>query len=161
MRLSIILFIFTAILLTGCASKRTSSEEISSAKPRILSDEQTRNLMIGKWYGSQALKDGGIREELAYKAEDGTYQLEFQFSDKDGKKTTQIEVGNWGISGSTYFSIFRGWMKDSKLKPSNPKSHSNYDAYRIIELNDEIFEYQHMNSGNKYKLKRVALDFKL
>ena len=148
--------------LSACSNEHTSNTEIETKKPeRILSDEQTWNLITGNWYGSQPTKDGGKRKELKKRFRDGTYEITFRTYDKEGNYEDQIEVGQWGISGPVFFTIFRGWKDGTWITQSSPDDPHNYDAYRIIKLNDEVFEYEHYVTGNRFANKRVSEDFEL
>jgi hypothetical protein len=146
--------------LNGCSTTNTSTEEITSSKPSTsLSQKEYWNLMIGRWYGSQPTKNGGKKEEIMEKLADGTYKITFRVSDPKNGKKESVEVGQWGISGSIYFSIFRGWVKGDKFTPSDPTDPYNYDAYRIINLTNKIFEYEHVTTGNHYTTKKVPVTF--
>lgn len=150
-------FVIIAIILSGCATTHTSIENITSEKP-ILSHSQKEvwNLMIGNWYGSQPTKDGGKKLEIMERASNGTYKLTFRIYNKNGYYNEQTEVGYWGVSGTVYFTIFRGWVKGVKFSRANSSDPYNYDAYKIINLTDEIFEYEHFSTGNKYTNKKVS-----
>ncbi|WP_445364935.1 hypothetical protein ACJJJB_11410 [Microbulbifer sp. ANSA001] len=160
MKIVSIFIVFAGLIVTGCATTNTSSVAITSAKPSLtFSQEETWNLMLGKWYGSQPTKDGGKRQEIVERFPQGTYKITFRTYDKDGKIKEQTEAGQWGVSGPVYFTIFRGWVEDNHLSPSNPADPFNYDAYRIIKLDNEMLEYESYSSGNKYVIKKVSNDF--
>jgi hypothetical protein len=58
----------------GCTNFNTSNEVIAYAKPGLSqSQEEKWNQMIGKWYGSQTTKEGGIRQQITVRHPDGTY----------------------------------------------------------------------------------------
>lgn len=157
--LSINILVLT-ILLTGCATTNTSNEKISKIKPDLLpSQEQKWAFMTGKWFGSQPTKDGGVKQEIMVRAPQGTYQITFRIYDKEGKYKEQTEAGHWGVSGPIYFTSFRGWVKGKEFSPANPSDPYNYDAYKIIKLNNEIFEYKALSSENTFLLKKVPNDY--
>ncbi|WKE67106.1 hypothetical protein PVT67_07685 [Gallaecimonas kandeliae] len=151
---------FITLIATGCAIANTSSAPVTSEKPSLtVSQEETWNLMIGKWYGSQPTKDGGKKQEIVERFPQGTYKTIFRIHDKDGKIKEQTEAGQWGVSGPVYFTIFRGFVEGNKFFPSNPAEPYNYDAYKIIKLDKKVFEYENYSSGNKYTTERVSNDF--
>ena len=116
--------------------------------------------MIGKWYGSQPTKEGGVKKWIVERMSPGTYKIVFRIYEKDATSYwEQIEVGEWGVSGPVYFSILRGWVKDGKLTPADPTDPFNYDAYKIISLTDEKFEYENYDSGDVYGIKKVPISF--
>ena len=143
------------------ATSNTSDKQVTLKKPVIISDFEKWGYMIGKWYGRQSTKEGGTKQELMTRSADGTYVVQFTVERKDGSKVYQTEAGHWGISGNIYFSIYRGWFREGKLIPSDSSNPHNYDAYQILELNNDKFQYKHANSGNEYIVNKVAPDFKL
>jgi hypothetical protein len=153
--------VFTAIIfLFGCAASTTSSEKITDWKPELNFQQQQRwQFMVGKWYGSQSTKDGGIRKEITEKSAQGQYKTTFRLCDSIGKCEDSIEVGEWGMSGPVYFTIFKGWIHGKQFSPADPTDSYNYDTYKIHELNDAQFVYESFVSGNHYTLKKVPDEF--
>ncbi len=150
------------IMLSGCASTtQTSSRPVSSVKPAVaLSQEEQWHMMVGKWYGEQPTKEGGIRKWLVERFINGTYRIDFRISKEDGTVDVLAEVGEWGISGPVYFSSFRGWVHGERIERSDRSDPYNYDAYRILQLSDTVFEYQHYSTGNHFLVRKVAPDFR-
>lgn len=146
--------------LNGCDTTNTSTTTITSTKPSVsFSQEEAWRMMVGKWYGSQPTKNGGKKQEITEKQPDGTFKITFKITDPEKGIKESIEVGQWGLSGPIYFSIFRGWVKGEHYSPSNPSDPYNYDAYHIINLSNEVFEYEHVTTGNHYVIKKVPNDF--
>lgn len=158
-----LLSIFTTIFflaLPGYASTNTSTGSITSFKPTLnLSQEESWSFMVGKWFGSQPTKEGGVKKQIMERLPQGEYRVTFRIYDKEGKYEEQTEAGYWGISDQIYFTIFRGWINAGQFVPSNPSDPYNYDAYKIISLSNKIFEYKSLSSGNSYSLKKVDNDF--
>jgi len=150
------------LLLSGCTSSTSSNSVIAKVKPNLtLSQEKTWQLMQGKWYGDQSTDDNGKREWLVERYPDGTYKIDFRQTNKDGTKNDSTEVGQWGVSGNIYFSIFRGRVINKKMLPVNPSNPYNYDAYKILQLNDEIFKYEATSSNHRFTAKRKPSNFQL
>ena len=150
----------TALLLSGCQTTQTS-QPIETLKKESISDQQKHKLMIGKWYGNQPTKDGGRRQQLTERREDGTYVIHFRIHEKNGDVWDQIETGEWGIAGDIYFSIFKGWIQDGYFKPTDPTDTYNRDAYRVITLNQDEFIYEAVQNGERYTLSKVGPEFTL
>jgi hypothetical protein len=158
-RLKLIL-VSLVILLGGCATTTTSDVKVTSVKPPLtLSEEEKWKLMVGKWFGSQPTKEGGIKKEIVERSPQGTYKITFRVYDKEGNYKEEVEAGHWGICGPVYFSIFRGWIKDSQFVSANPADPYNYDAYKIISLTNEVFEYEHFGDGERYVIKKVPIEY--
>jgi len=159
----ILVCILLFLSISGCVSTNTSHIAIANVKPPLKSSNQENwQLMIGKWYGKQPTKDGRIRQELINRNANGTYIIQFLTANKDGSTKLQVEVGHWGISGSVYFSIFRGWLDaEGQLSPANPSNPYSYDAYHVIELTEKKFRYKHASTGSEYTIVKVTSDFEL
>lgn len=123
------------------------------------SQEDSWDLLLGTWYGSQPTKSGGKRDEIVKRMPDGTYKFRFRTCDKSGKCSKQTEVGLWGVSGPIYFTIFLGWADKGHITPASPGNPYNDDAYKIIKLNKKIFEYKEYSDGDRFVDKRVSANF--
>ena len=126
--------------LGGCESERV----ITDAKPVLPNDQVAAwNLLIGTWYSKQPLKEGGYRETIAAKYSDGTYKIRFRARHENGTVVDNTEIGVWGFSGGVHFTIFRGWVQeDSSVIPSDTSDPYNYDAYQVLKLTQDEFEYR-------------------
>ncbi|QKQ26781.1 hypothetical protein [Candidatus Reidiella endopervernicosa] len=157
------IFVVTLLSSTLCINTTaTPTIETGTFKPEISKSEMDRwQEMVGKWYGLKNIGNGGIRHQLMNRRADGTYIIELLIENKDGNNRYQAEVGHWGISGPIYFTIFRGWIEDGEISPSSPYDPYNYDAYEIINQNENIFQYRHFSTGNEYTIKKVSAEFKL
>jgi hypothetical protein len=148
------------ITINACSSLNTSSNFVDVTKPSLSISEKNRwDLMVGKWFGSQPVKDGSTRMEIIERNSDGTYIITFKHLKTDGTSDTQSEVGQWGVVGPVYFSIFRGWVTEKGISPSDTSNPYNYDAYEIIELKEDYFRYKSYTSNNYYTLKKVEDEF--
>ncbi|PWQ96622.1 hypothetical protein [Leucothrix pacifica] len=153
--------VLTLLTLSACNSSLTSTDEVPHDKPQLtLSQEEKWNKMVGKWYGKQTVKGGGKRQWIVERKKDGTYKIHFRIHKENGKISESSEVGQWAISGPVYLSMFRGYIRDNEIDPVDPSDPYNYDAYEILELNEEIFKYRHYELNATYTLKKVAEDFK-
>ena len=117
--------------------------------------------MVGRWYGNQPTTDGGRKEWVVERDVRGTYEIRFLIREKDGAVEESTEIGEWGISGGVYFSIFKGWVQDGKIKASDPTDPFSYDAYKIISLKSKAFTYESFISGEKFTVINVSDNFSL
>ena len=156
----ILVVLLFALGSVGCQSIHTSVEKVSTIKQEMSeSQEQRWQFMVGRWYGSQPAKSGGTRQQIMERFPDGTYKITVRHVKKSGDSETNSEVGQWGIVGPVYFSIFRGWVKNYGIEPSDTSDPYNYDAYEIIELTNTDFKYKSYSSGTIFTLKKVGSDF--
>ena len=156
--------LFATILLAtsiGCTTTHDdSSHLVDAAKPKSTEEEQRRrDLMVGTWFGEAKTKDGGSRMHIVQRKEDGSAVILFRAFEPDGTVQNSAEVNHWGLDGDIYFSMTRGWLNNSGFKPADITRAYFYDAYKVISLSEEKFEYQHIVSGNRYEVKRVEDGF--
>ncbi len=158
--LLLLLFAFSVsplITTTVSASDNTAATKIEAIKPDpTISQVERWRLMTGKWFGSQPTKDGKTLKWIVDRSEDGTYQIRFREYKSDGSFKENIEVGEWGVSGPIYFSVYKGRVDNGQLRRVNPTDPYNRDAYKITTLNDNIFVYESLEVPNRYTVKRVS-----
>src|SRR6266849_1692080 len=93
---------------------------INYVKPHDTSAASQRPLLIGRWYGEQPMKEGGRRVQITEHCPDGTLTIGFHVVESSGNLRDQTEVGWWGVSGSIYFTIIRGWLRGGRVAPADP-----------------------------------------
>ena len=174
---SLVVVVF-GLLIAGCANlpfpgNATSSTSSTSAAtdepPPVqlgmdLSPEQTeryRTALIGTWFRSQPIVGGGTDSEISVFREDGSYVFSFQRKNAVGQVTDEVsELGSWGISGDIHFTITLAMDDHGRRIAVNPADADNYLAYRVLELNDAVFAYQTVVTGNVFRLNRVENGFR-
>jgi hypothetical protein len=156
-RLFFTLLLACIVIMNNCTGPNKSIIKPDSPPAAI----EKRNLMIGKWYGEIKNEKGELQQWLVTRFGDGSYTIHFRLPEKDKTCNEQIEVGVWGVSGPIYFSITKGWVTDSSFIPSDPRDPSYYDAYEIIEINQNKFEYRSFDTDMTFEVKRVGDDFRL
>ena len=104
--------LFTLFLLVcGCATHGTSEVSVTTDKPALTKPQADKwQMMVGKWYGDQQTSEGGRKEWIDHRKNDGTYVIQFRITSKDGEVQQSVEAGEWGVSGPIYFSIFKAWV---------------------------------------------------
>lgn len=148
------------IMLIACSDQGTPSISVDGVKPSLsLDQEKAWRTMTGTWYGSQPKKGGGQHDWIVVRDNTGAYQITFRSYDKNGDYEDSIEVGEWGISGPIYFSIFKARVKDGEFISVDPTNPYNRDTYKIISLSETEFIYESFTSDNRFTLKRVEDDF--
>ena len=144
------------LAVSACAS----TVPLSSVDTKLWSEtaQHDRDKMVGKWLGESGSDDEKLRLTLVERRENGTYTLTFRTY--EGRNYEEaVEVGLWGISGPVYFTIMRGWMTAGRFSPSDTTRAYYYDAYKIIRLDNTAFEYQSVETGNRFVNRRVGDDF--
>jgi hypothetical protein len=151
------LSIFSFIFTSGCVS-------VNLHQPFHYPEEdsvEARQLMIGSWLGVKHFEDGRIQRWLVKRQPDGIYFVHFQIIETNGEMDEWQEVGVWGVRKPIYFTAMRGFVENDNIIPADTDDAVFYDAYRIIELNEQQFTYRSFTSGNEFSLNKVADDFSL
>ncbi len=166
MNLISILMVAAGLLLHGCAAFQSPSSgqslPVVGAKQDLeLSALQLRNALLGHWYGHQPTEQGGQYQWLVSRAVDGTYRIKFRMTSPEGDVTDSEEAGFWGVSEPIYFSIMRGWINGDEFTQADPRDPYFYDAYQILELSENRFDYRSYDSGSTYTVHRVDAAFQM
>jgi len=158
-----LLLVCTVLALSGCAG--VSQEQASltdSYYPEASEARKTTWInLVGSWYGSQKLKNGGTYSWIMRHSANGLYRLEAKTEKPSGEIQSQSKDGEWGAGNSIYFSIFRGWVKGNAIIPSDSSDPYNRDIYKILKLTESEFQYQHLDNGESFATKKVADDFQM
>ncbi len=115
-----------------------------------------RELLFGKWYRSEQDEAGQMFTEFAEILSDGSYEFTFIQHDDFGVISEQsVESGDWGLVGDIHFTISKSEFIDDVHYAADLEHDDNYHAYRVLTLNSQIFEYQHILSNEVFILRRV------
>ena len=115
-----------------------------------------RTLLFGKWYRSEQDEDGYVFTEFAEISADGRYEFTFIEHDDSGTILEQsIESGDWGLVGDIHFTISKSEFIHDVHYAADLEHDENYHAYRVLRLDSQIFEYQHILTNEVFILRRV------
>ncbi|MFT5635044.1 MAG: hypothetical protein ACI89T_000475 [Cognaticolwellia sp.] len=115
-----------------------------------------RTLLFGKWYRSERDDEGYMFTEFAEISSDGRYEFTFIQHDDHGNVSEQsVESGDWGLVGDIHFTISKSEFINDEHYAADLEHDDNYHAYRVLTLNSQIFEYQHILSNEVFILRRV------
>lgn len=157
-------FLACAVLaLFGCVSAPQEEAPLAEGFYPEASEARktTWTKLVGSWYGSRKLKNGGTYSWVMRRSANGLYRLEAKTEKPSGEVQLQIEVGEWGAGNSIYFDIFRGSVSGNEIIPSDSSDPYNRDIYKILKLTEREFQYQHLDNGESFKVKKVADDFQM
>lgn len=136
------------------------SPAIAAAKDPMQVQQERRDLLVGMWFGETPPTAGGHIQWIIERAKDGTYKIQFRIFGADGRYRTHMETGIWGVSGPVYFSATQGWRQGDQVVGTDTAKARFYDAYEILALKRNLFEYRHYVTGTSYKVRKVGRDFK-
>jgi hypothetical protein len=150
------------LVMVGCATQPNRHVRLPDmAKQPTFAEEARREQLLGRWFGETLTNDGGTRKWLIERSDDGTYQVQFRRILGSGQSETITEAGFWGVSGPVYFTIMKGWVDGGSFHPADPADATLYDAYEVVEINDEKFRYRNLSTGSEYAVRRVGAEFVL
>lgn len=146
----------TLFFLSAC----TTTPKVDAMKPEESKGAaERRSLMIGTWFGDTETVDGGRKMHIVDRYADGTMRIRFKVIGGDEKVFEQSEISVWGISGEIYFTATRGYIEGDKIVPADTSRAYLYDAYQILEINEDTFRYRHVSNGNEYQIDKVQPGF--
>mgnify|MGYP000479863008 CR=1 FL=1 len=117
----------------------------------------SREQLIGQWYRLDVDENGHQISEYAKMLSDGSYEFTFSTLDSNGTVLQQsIELGDWGLVGNIHFTITKGELIDNEIYSADLENSDNYHAYRLVKLNNQIFEYQHIVTNEVFIMRRVV-----
>ena len=115
-----------------------------------------RKLLVGSWYGAKVDAENFTETEYAEIAIDGSYEFHFTKHNAQGILVEQsFELGDWGLVGDIHFTIAKSELIDEQQFSVDFADPNTYQAYKVIELNNQIFKYQHIVSQEVFILRRV------
>ncbi len=113
-------------------------------------------MLIGRWYRGSHETSGEHFNEHAEMSDDGSFEFTFLSLDKQGKEIEKIiELGDWGLVGDIHFTMTKSEIIDNNHYAADLANEDNYHAYKILQLNSQIFEYQHVVTNEVFILRRV------
>jgi hypothetical protein len=121
-----------------------------------MSEIFNRNMLTGRWYRGSGGSGEDCFNEYAEMRDDGSFEFIFIELDEQGKELEKIiELGDWGLVGDIHFTITKGEVVDNRHYAADLVNEDNYHAYKILQLNSQNFEYQHVVTNEVFILRRV------
>lgn len=156
---SLIAFTCTVILSNALIGSRSDEQALTDYRPvSTLAESQRHGRLIGNWVGEWPVEPGAQRRVLVQRFADGTFKMTLE-TWRDDHVTVEQQVGQWGIAGPVYFTITTGVLKGDRVEPTDPEQSRFYNAYRIVELGRDVFEYESFAPPQRYRVQRVADEF--
>ena len=123
--------------------------------------EFERELLFGRWYCESAIKADKKVVEYAQLCPDGSFEFTFVTIKIHDTKADEVieqitELGDWGLVGNIHFTITKNEVVDEQLYAADLNDSNNYHAYRVLQLNHNIIEYQHVSTNEIFKMKKIT-----
>ncbi len=117
----------------------------------------SRELLFGHWYRNDKDEQGNLVIEFAQMSEDGSFEFTFALHDDQGKVVEQvIELGDWGLVGDIHFTFTKSEVVEQEMYSADLNDANNYQAYKVLQLTHQIFQYQHLLTDEVYIMHRVV-----
>lgn len=116
-----------------------------------------RALLFGRWYRNDIDEQGRQIVEYAELSADGSFEFTFVSTEQETNITEQvIELGDWGLVGNVHFTITKSELIDQELYAADLNDSDNYQAYNVLQLNHQVFEYQHIETKEIFMMRKVT-----
>ncbi|MFT6249098.1 MAG: hypothetical protein ACJAZQ_002310 [Cognaticolwellia sp.] len=116
-----------------------------------------RALLFGRWYRKDIDEQGQQVVEYAELSANGSFEFTFVSTEQETNITEQvIELGDWGVVGNVHFTITKSELIDQQLYAADLNDSNNYQAYKVLQLNHLIFEYQHIETEEIFMMRKVT-----
>jgi hypothetical protein len=116
-----------------------------------------RALLFGRWYRNEIDEQGQQVVEYAELSADGSFEFTFVSTEQETNITEQvIELGDWGLVGNVHFTITKNELIDQQLYAADLNDSNNYQAYNVLKLNHQAFEYQHIETKEIFIMRKVT-----
>lgn len=123
----------------------------------IIFMKYNRALLFGRWYRNDVDMNGSEIEEYAELSADGSFEFTFISTQRDTHlKESIVELGDWGLVGEIHFTITKNELIDQELYPADLNDSDNYQAYNVLKLDHQSFEYQHIETKEIFKMRKIT-----
>ncbi len=146
----------------GSASGLNTEQKDSPPNGRLapaLDPALRRLALVGRWYGETKTADGQSLRWLTHREANGTYRTQYLVNKAEPEES--IEIGQWGLSGSVFFTIQRVWIRNGETQRVDGSNVYTYDAYDITHIAEQSLEYRSAGSGKRFTVRRVGTSFEL
>ncbi|TWX67241.1 hypothetical protein ESZ36_13095 [Colwellia demingiae] len=116
-----------------------------------------RALLFGRWYRNDIDEHGNETVEYAQLSSDGSFEFTFITLDIKGNIIEEItELGDWGLVADIHFTMTKNELINEELYAADLNNDDNYQAYKVLSLDHQIFHYQHRLTNDEYIMRRVV-----
>ena len=120
-----------------------------------------RELLCGRWFREETNTPNEKIIEYAQLNADGSFEFTFitlqvTFGAADRIVEQVIELGDWGLVGDIHFTITKNEIVDDLLYTADLNDGNNYHAYKVVQLNHHVFEYQHVETNETFIMRKVT-----
>lgn len=132
----------------------------------LFSNEQVnvkfnRELLFGRWFRHDVDDQNRKIIEYAQLSADGSFEFTFVTYEMKVGEPEQIieqvtELGDWGLVADIHFTITKHEIVEEQLYGVDLNDGNNYNAYKVLQLNHRIFEYQHVDTEDVFIMRKIT-----
>lgn len=120
-----------------------------------------RELLFGRWFREEKIGSNKKVIEYALLSADGSYEFTFVTLKMGVGEADQIveqvtELGDWGLVGDIHFTITKDEVVGTQIYAADLNNSNNYHAYKVLQLNHHVFEYQHVNTNEIFIMRKIT-----
>jgi len=98
-----------------------------------------------------------LQRFLTTRRSDGSFTLVARLYEPGKPPSELVNSGLWGVSNGLYFTV----TTEVNGARTNTRSAETVNPYLVRELQGDSFVYQHVLSGNVFRVNRVSPDTRL
>lgn len=131
--------------------------DIDSGDPATL---KLRESLIGTWHIRFDQRDGGYREEYLTVSKNGTFRLLLLSTNRLERLVDAYAiVGIWGVAEDIFFTTNLRYEYQNDVEyPAYLGDAHEFNAYRILEINETFQRYQSLGEDTSVKLDKIVSD---
>ena len=120
-----------------------------------------REILFGRWFREETDDQNRKTAEYAQLNADGSFELTFvslktMIGKADEVIEQVIELGDWGLVADIHFTITKNEVINKQVYSADLNDKNNYHAYRVLQLNHHVFEYQHLETNEVYIMRKIT-----
>lgn len=130
---------------------------IFNEQPKV---KYERELLFGRWFREEVELNRKMIEYAQLSA-DGSFEftfitLQIKLGETDEIVEQVTELGDWGLVGEIHFTITKDEIVDEQLYATDLNDRNNYHAYKVLQLNHHVFEYQHVETKETFIMRKIT-----
>ncbi|MCW8833002.1 MAG: hypothetical protein OQK09_05200 [Colwellia sp.] len=120
-----------------------------------------RELLFGRWFRHDVDEYNRKVVEYAQLSADGSFEFTFVTYEVKAGEIEQVveqvtELGDWGLVADIHFTMTKNEVVDEQLYAADLNDSNNYHAYKVLQLNHQTFEYQHIETDEIYIMRKIT-----
>jgi hypothetical protein len=126
--------------------------QTARAQPTMQPMGEREQLAVGAWYGEYSQPPHRVVQKfITTRGADGTFAIHARLYEAGRRIGELHNSGLWGLSNGMYFTV----TTEIDGRRTDARGTDVINAYLVQRLEGDEFEYVHVASGNRFKVRRV------